>query len=82
MRRIASRKSSFLLFKQTFSHDFALGFPQGSQLRSSAREQEKNFVFVREKEEDFREASQCLALASARRSPDAGFKRREEWNNH
>jgi hypothetical protein len=39
--------------KQTFSHDFASGFPPRSQLRSSAREQEKNLVFVREKEEDF-----------------------------
>jgi hypothetical protein len=51
--RIASRKSSFLLFKQTFSYDFALVFPSRSQLRSSARGQEKNLVFVREKEEDF-----------------------------
>jgi|GraSoi_2013_40cm_1033754.scaffolds.fasta_scaffold182100_1 hypothetical protein len=50
--RIASRKSSFPLFKQTFSHDFALVFPPRLQLRSSAREQEKNKAFVREKEED------------------------------
>jgi hypothetical protein len=38
-------------------------------------------VFVREKEEDFDEASQHLAVASAPRSHDAGFKRREEWND-
>jgi hypothetical protein len=50
--RIASRKSSFLLFKQTFCHDFALVFPPRSQPRSSAREHEENMAFVREKEED------------------------------
>jgi hypothetical protein len=46
-------KTSFLLFKQTYSHDVALVFSPRPQLRSSAREQEKNMAYVGEKEEDF-----------------------------
>jgi len=34
--RIASRKSSFLRFEQTYSHHIALVFPPSPQLRSSA----------------------------------------------
>jgi hypothetical protein len=52
-QRIASRKSSFLLFKLTCSHDVAPVFSPRPQLRSSAGEQEKNKAYVREKEEDF-----------------------------
>jgi GlcNAc-PI de-N-acetylase len=37
--RIASRKSSFLLFKQTYSQDVALASPPRLQLRSSTLEQ-------------------------------------------
>jgi hypothetical protein len=51
--RIASRKSSFLLFKLICSHDVAPVLEKRPQLRSSVREQEKKKVFVREKEEDF-----------------------------
>src|SRR5438270_5309029 len=50
--RIASRKSSFLLFKLTCSHDVAPVFPPRLQPRSLALEQERNMAFVREKEED------------------------------
>jgi hypothetical protein len=51
--RIASQKSSFLRLKYLLSSDSVLVSPPRLHLRSSAQEQERNTVFVREQEEGF-----------------------------
>src|SRR6266566_2274303 len=55
-------------------------FPQARNFAHLLRSRRSIWHSLERKRKIFHEASLSLAVASARRSPDAGSKRREEWN--
>jgi transposase-like protein len=79
--RIASRKSSFIRFEQTYSHDFALVFPPRPQLCSSAQSRRSTWHSLERKRKISHEANRGEEfVASAHSMPDALLQRRGAWN--